>query len=219
MTNLLDLPNETLLLVLLLLQRRDFDPLLFVCRRFAGLIRTFDRTRLERCRLARYSATLTLYSIPSLVQVNLLDKQASSIVSPDKLPLLLRNANVIRLVVLTHPQEGDWHSFMRHIRPLRKFWSRSMALIFHLPGQMRTAHLFVELFRNCREIRFVAGQTWTNFPIFQPHQLYDIFARNITQLQATTCSLNSVLFFNTFLEQPRKGGVRRIIVSGRHDYA
>ncbi|KAH7717163.1 hypothetical protein AAVH_15420 [Aphelenchoides avenae] len=212
MTNLLDLPNETLLVVLLLLQRRDFDPLLLVCRRFAELIRTFDCARLERCRLARYTATLTLYSIPTLVKVDLLDKGASRIVSTDKLALMLHQVEVKRLIVLTHPQEDEWHSFIRRIRPLRKFWSRSAAYIWSLPTQMRLAHRFVELFRNCREIRFVDGQTWTHFPVFQPGHLYDLFARNITQLQASTCSLNAVLFFNTFLEQPRKGGVRRIII-------
>lgn len=215
MTNLLDLPNETLLVVLLLLQRRDFDPLLLVCRRFTELIRTFDRARLERCRLARYAATLTLFSIPSLVKVDLLDNDASRIVSTDKLALMLHQVEVKRLIVLTHPQEDEWHSFIRRIRPLRKFWSRSAAYIWSLPTQMRLAHRFVELFRNCREIRFVDGQTWTHFPVFQPGHLYDLFARNITQLQASTCSLNAVLFFNTFLEQPRKGGVRRIIVSGK----
>jgi hypothetical protein len=217
MTSLLDLPNETLLLVLLLLQRCEFDPLLLVCRRFAHLIRTFDRTRLERCRLARYSATLTLYSTPSLMHVNLLDKPASRTVSPDMLPLLLRHADVKRVLVLTNPQQADWSTFIRRISRLRKYWSRAAAMIWRLPTDMRTGHRFIELFRNCREIRFADGQTWTHFPMFTPNEIYACFLRNITQLQASTCSMTSVMFFTEFLEQPRKGGVRRIVVSARHE--
>jgi hypothetical protein len=212
-----DLPTEVLVLIFVLLQRKDLDILQLVCRRLNSIIRhcEHDRTWVQ---LARHTVALSLRAPNYKVRIDLKELHAYSHVCWRDLPLALRSTKVkvthVHVRALNGPfqlHECEWMLYIRKIRAARKYWNRTIVNFEHLPLDGRITRAFMQQFLNASEIRFPYALNWVSMPDDFADELYDIILPTVTQLFVThSYSANGDI--DAWLRLKRPGGMRRFMV-------